>query len=624
MPTFRLVPPPCNIRDSMKRPRIKSPKLHVRARGLRAALHMLRPPHMAQARRFLLSRDSASDLGIISDGNAMQNAAVLSGECALAGGVGSGFCLESVFVPFLNIGTHNIGLVVLGTTSFNCPSGPGLTNPATQAVAAACEYDAEAVQSVRMKYSGDGDRSEQDDDGADFFASSIAHGACVDVTPTAPTAMPQPWPRLVGAAPIASQRIDAPGKEPTPHNVLMPLETARNFAVGRYCRDERSGELLYILSDISASSLDTVSVVWIGPPQGERGRVRERISVTCNASLFAAGALLESIMTSEYTVEVNSAGERPSILPSSAIDLSNNASNMESHTGSIDGYLVPRSRLCGRTIDMMFSRQIYSTSLESLTSDRPCGLRLRRQLVEIAVQRQFLQARPMPWEMSPVVELYMHALHQAIATINAAKHGIVADDLFYARSEADVLALEAASMSTDTADGMICTESPATLLESPTACDGSIEVSDAFAYSWTAQPVVREKNVSTDENSFLMSSLDTESYSLDVLVPSNQSTYDEEFADSKFAKKRVGKEIVTAVKSVVADDAEAESVNIKKQPYPGASIAPIKPTSTKRDDLQDDLAGAIELSRVVIDLLRKRQQELREEKSRLLGALLAA
>jgi hypothetical protein len=84
----------------------------VDARGLRAALRVLRPTCMAPARRFLLRRDASLDLVVLSAPDVVRHAALLAGDCELAGA--AGYATDAVLVPFLNVAGYNFGIFVTG------------------------------------------------------------------------------------------------------------------------------------------------------------------------------------------------------------------------------------------------------------------------------------------------------------------------------------------------------------------------------------------------------------------------------------------------------------------------------------------------------------------------------
>jgi hypothetical protein len=441
---------------------------HVR--GLRAVLRMLAPPCMAAARRFLLRRDAALDLAIIADAEAMRHASLISGDSKLAGGVGAGFALDTILVPFLNLeGVFNVGFVVVGTAAFNCPVGAEFSTPDATAVCVAELRDADAVRSVRsVKIDfGDEDVAAGNHGGRAAAASAVATAAATkrvmfdsengygagggvagadDEYVTAGAAevagdvvVPQPMP-------VPSQA--ASSREVLPDSAsasTAAVVSARKFSQGRYIRDERTGEILYMVCDVRAAEVETISLIWVGPPQGSGGKVRETVSVTCDARLFAAGALVESVMRCEHTVRVSAVPYVPMRLPASPTDLSNNASNMESYAGPTDGYIVPRSSpLARRRIDLAAGRHIFSSNVLALGHTTPRGVMLRNALLKIAVQGRMAAPTPMRWAMAPVVEIYLQALERAGDAVAARRLGLPSDDTIFDASEDAVVALLAA------------------------------------------------------------------------------------------------------------------------------------------------------------------------------------
>jgi hypothetical protein len=109
------------------------------ARRLRAALRMLRPPHMAPARSLLLRRDAAVDLAVLSRADALHQATLVVSDCTLA--LTACYAIDSGSVPFLDTSGHNL-------VAFRRPVGPGNCCPHLLAVSAAATYDADAVEGV--------------------------------------------------------------------------------------------------------------------------------------------------------------------------------------------------------------------------------------------------------------------------------------------------------------------------------------------------------------------------------------------------------------------------------------------------------------------------------------------
>jgi hypothetical protein len=103
---------------------------------LARALRMSRPPDMAPVQRYLLSRNSASDLFVIADPVAVAHGAVISGDSELAGGVGTGYTPETVMSSFLYLCLLIVGLLVHQVPSFNLLARSSLVNSVAQVVAA--------------------------------------------------------------------------------------------------------------------------------------------------------------------------------------------------------------------------------------------------------------------------------------------------------------------------------------------------------------------------------------------------------------------------------------------------------------------------------------------------------
>jgi hypothetical protein len=545
-----------------------------------------------------------------------------------------------------------VGLLCVGTTSFNCPSGPGITNPDAQAVAAAKAHDAAAVASVRSMSGGSdeqGGRSEcgrgrgdgvcsledvvrpGDEDDEGFIAADAPNEALVDKTPVVPRPMPRPLepPHM----PVATD----------PPALVM---TARNFSIGRYVRCELSGEILYCVSDVHAGNIETISIVWVGPPQGDGGKVRETVSVTCDARLFAAGMLVDSIITSEYTVRVSARFE-PGVLPTSPTDLSQNSRNMAPYHGPVDGYIVPRRPRSGRAIDLSHGRQIFSTSLESLPYGAPRGNMLRAKLLEIAVHDRALQPTPLRWAMSPVVEVYLQALERAQAAVDARRLGLRSDDSFFDFTEGAIVDMyDAVTPPASAASGSVSAEASAGVLpspQSPFSMDpwivpplnsraaampfaagelGRFSFSALVAHPTTAQPLSPVLVNSVTPQQVAPVPVDPATAAAAGAVSFAAAAEHTPAAVPLAPAPRSAPGRLTPAAAAAAEADPVRALQAKRAQRREDNIAAARRSNAKRKAAYEELVCSLELAKELERVLRERERALRDENAWLRDALL--
>lgn len=117
---------------------------------------------------------------------------------------------------------------------------------------------------------------------------------------------------------------------PRPDGIAYNMET-RLMSMGRYAVDMRTGEMLACMSALVAGGRQTLSLVWIGPPDCES--VRQRIDVLCDAQLFASGRVAESVINLERTTRVGG-GKCAGLLPSGPKDMRHLVANLAHYSGS--------------------------------------------------------------------------------------------------------------------------------------------------------------------------------------------------------------------------------------------------------------------------------------------------
>lgn len=376
------------------------------ARSLRAALRMLAPACMRPARRFLLRHDPGLALAVVSDDAAVGAAALITGDSVFAGGGCAGLGADTLLVPFLNLErVFNVGFVVMGTVGFNCPDGREFGTVHATAVGVAEERDSEGVRAVRLL---DNVAGPPEDVRFDCEHGFTDRGEAMSAQGYNASSDAETLSTLSDHTAVAAAAEPPPSAAASPGAIL----TARSHSHGRYIRDERSGEILYVLTDVRPW-VQTLSLVWVGPPLGADGRLRETISLTCDAALFSAGALVRSVLRCEHVVRVTAAPFTPLTLPASPTDISVNARNMEVYAGDTDGYLVPRRPRARREIDLSDGRRIFTSTVFMLRHESPRGAELRGTLLGIAVQARLGEVSPPRWAVTLVVDAYLHALQAA-------------------------------------------------------------------------------------------------------------------------------------------------------------------------------------------------------------------
>jgi hypothetical protein len=166
---------------------------------------------------------------------------------------------------------------------------------------------------------------------------------------------------------------------------------SRLMVMGRYARDEETGEMLTILTDLSTGSDAVVSLLWLGPAVGEY--VRERVDIVCDAAMFSEGRIAESVIRCERTVRVGG-GQAAGLLPTSPMDMRNCGRNM--------------GHLTGLSQDFVLGLPAFEEQMEA--SDDL----VRHQLILTAVQCKVAQIPPGTMGVSVGVQLYQVALQASL------------------------------------------------------------------------------------------------------------------------------------------------------------------------------------------------------------------
>lgn len=557
-------------------------------------------------RRFLLARDVAAELGIVADEAATAQAATMSGQYLMPGG--ASILSDLLFVPFLNLGAYNVGLMVYGTTMSNVPPEvETLASLHESAVVTARANDQEAVASVegegatsfpafhahqsreaygsRRMQDPNGSRSASTNEGSSadddemFVASDTPRAAVVTLTPPAPQPLPKP---MVATRTLKSRR------SPVKRGRAV---TANNFSVGRYVRSELTGEILHVASDVAEGHVKTVTINWVGPPQGEGGKVREIVSVTCDAAQFASGYLSASVISSEYIVNVRSTPYVPLILPRSPTDMSNHVTNMATMLGATDGYVVPRRSGSSRVIDLSRGRQIMTSFWDGFLPDSQRGLAVRTYLLDIMVQFRVVQPTPMRWTMSPVAEMYMSAWERAKSAIQTVDHELISEELFLERAEETV----GVFLESEDEIASLGSSSPVYV------CSGRRESDDVHGQSKFPSGVVRPDDAqltfTTPTRPFRRSA--PVSATLSPTTPARGSELP--VRRKAFVGRNYGQR---------ATDAEEER---KRQ----MNIASAKRSNARRREAYKELVQTLELAKGVEKMLRLRESELLKKNARL-------
>lgn len=451
----------------------------ARRAGLRTALRMLAPPRMAPARRFVLRRDAATDLAVLTDPGALAHTPLISAETLLAGGAGAGIAGTFALVPFVNVAHHNLGVAVFALSAVRFPPGIGdAAAPLVAAVDVACCLDPAAVARVpgalgapcagpdgpgglprapphppplSNQLDDDGDDDGDDGDDGDDDDDVVGEGDDpVDADVVGERPAPQPLPRPEPAPPSAA-------RPPAPATTV----SSRRYQVGRYVRDERTGEIMYVMSGLPPT---TVTIMWIGPPQGAGRRVRKCISIQCDAALFARGKIVTSVLRSETTVRVQALPAVRLQLPTSATDLTPSLPNMRTYAGPFDGYIVPHTttnpaphdakharhphhahhqhppRRRRPRIDLAAGRHIFSGHMSVADPECASTARARTAVLAVTAQQRIATASPTAWGIAPLLD--------AFAIFVARAHRGDAGEALFRRAERDLTALlQAGSLS---------------------------------------------------------------------------------------------------------------------------------------------------------------------------------
>lgn len=302
------------------------------AATLERALRLSRGP----AGAFLLASDPAVDIGVLRDPGAV---AATTAHSGLRKTMHESFAparLANMHVPFLNLGTVNIGLAV-GRVELVIPGGGEDDGKVGDAGGGTGSCEGEDGSG------GGGSGAGADSDGGDNLSNSNT-------------------------------------------SVVDPTLKSRLMVMGRYARDEQTGEMLTILQDLRPDA-DLVSLLWLGPALGDF--VRERLDIVCDASVFATGRMQDSVLRCERTVRVGG-GIPAGLLPEGPLDMRHCRSNV--------GHLV------GSSQDFLMGLPAFQEQLE--ISD----ISARDHLMSIAVQSRVGTLSPGALGVEAAVTLYKTAL----------------------------------------------------------------------------------------------------------------------------------------------------------------------------------------------------------------------
>lgn len=335
------------------------------AATLERALRLSRGP----AGSFLLASDSAVDIGVLRDPGAV---AATTAHSGLRKTMHKSFAparLANMHVPFLNLGSVNIGLAV-GRVELVMPG------------------DGEGYGEGECGGSSPGGR--EGEGGGDGGGGGVGGGGDGD-----------------GG--------DFPYESST--SVADPSLRSRLMVMGRYARDEQTGEMLTILQDLRPDAA-LVSLLWLGPALGDF--VRERLDIVCDASVFATGRMEDSVLRCERTVRVGG-GIPAGLLPEGPLDMRHCRSNL--------------GHLAGSSQDFLMGLPAFQEQLE--ISDPSA----RDHLMSIAVQSRVGTIYPDSLGVEAAVTLYKTALDISMLRLSemTISAGETAPENDLAQSAADVM-----------------------------------------------------------------------------------------------------------------------------------------------------------------------------------------
>lgn len=135
----------------------------------------------------------------------------------------------------------------------------------------------------------------------------------------------------VAAAPCRRQFSPPPGILAQQSSTAPTVNVrARVFSSGRYTCNVQTGEAVNVLADLrlNGDKVETISILWRGPPHSGDSRVRGHIDLLCDAKQFAAGRRAASILSCERTVHVSFRAAYSLPTPASKRDLQVSCRNM--------------------------------------------------------------------------------------------------------------------------------------------------------------------------------------------------------------------------------------------------------------------------------------------------------
>lgn len=219
----------------------------------------------------------------------------------------------------------------------------------------------------------------------------------------------------VRAEPRAAAAGIAPPELLNPAASFSNMAT-RHMSLGRYCRDERTGEILHVVSDVRRVHSSTVSAIWYDGIRGSGAPgLQERMDILCDSALFATGRVVDSVIRCERSVKERLVHVLPPVLPEGPADFSHQVGNMACHSGrSRDFSLKPSDgfvdgRLLPVRMGSITGAPVFEEEMLPCNELSPLTAHLRMQLMESATQ--FIMARETPiLGMCIVVDLYRTAL----------------------------------------------------------------------------------------------------------------------------------------------------------------------------------------------------------------------
>lgn len=196
----------------------------------------------------------------------------------------------------------------------------------------------------------------------------------------------------------------------------------RAYSLGRYCRDERTGELLHVLSDVRRVQSSTVSAIWYEGINNVTN-LQERIDLICDAPLFSSGHVVASVLSCERSVKQRVTPPVPPVLPLGPLDFSNQTRNTLCHLGeshdfslnAADGFRYSALAPVRRG-DLRGQSPVFRESLLPCDEASPTTATIRLRMMETATQ--FCLQKSCPLEGMPlVVDIFRMALSMSRSRI---------------------------------------------------------------------------------------------------------------------------------------------------------------------------------------------------------------